>query len=933
MIQIVNQNQYLMENFTKKFLWIACFMLSAGLFNAQDVSWTNESGLIESIGGTTPSDCAVDMNGDYLDDIVRILNNGVYIDFQQPDGTFDHQFFPMDVVNMPNWSIAAGDIDGNGYTDLMFGNGSRVSFVMANEDGTAYTEDDRPEYIFCQRGTLNDIDNDGNLDAFMNHDVDQCHPYRNDGTGYLVLDQSLIETLDVGGNYANIWCDYDNDGDSDLLITKCRGGAPWGDAQRVNLHYRNNGDGSYTEVGEESGLNDGNQGWATVFEDFDNDGDFDVFTVNHSSSDVPGGAMNMFFENNGDGTYTDITISTDINPYALGAWNCDAGDFNNDGFVDILSEMGGGQDIWFNDGDMTFTSYNANFDSGGIGDFNDDGFLDVVAGNNVYINDGNDNNWIKVGCEGIISNKNGIGARIEIHGDWGIQVREIRAGESFDPMSSLVEHFGLGTADEIDQLIVKWPSGMITTIDNPDVNTTYIVPEADCLAEPNEIAVDGDTEICEGQSVTLTADAGDTYTWSDGSDSQSIDVTEAGVYSVVIYDDEGCASISNNISISMVQEIMPTIDVLGEEQFCDGGNVVLSAEGGEDYTWSNDVEGGSIVVTESGDYSVSYVGVCGVDLESDMVSIIVMDPAEPVADNVEVGEVGEVTLSAMGDDLAWYMTEVSTEVLGTGPDFTFDMVDDNESRWVENTEIFGGEIGDGGKDDDAGGGGLPSSGGVLYFDTWEAFTLQTVTIYIPSGAGDGDRDIWIKDASDAVIASGSFYLEEGENQVDLNFEVPVGTGLQIGADQNNMFRNNGGVNYPYDIADVGSITTSTYGDSYYYYFYAWVIQKESVSCTSDRIEVFATVVGVEELDGISNLTLYPNPVMDELTVNFEAVSNSTISIEITDVTGKVVFTESLGTLTNGNHNKVIDMSGYASGMYQLSFVSNDSRVVKQITVN
>src|SRR5690606_8192573 len=106
-----------------------------------------------------------------------------------------------------------------------------------------------------------DIDNDGHLDAFVCHDTDQSHPYRNDGNGNLSLDQTLIETLDSPGNYAAIWVDYNNDGHTDLYVTKCRQGANPDDPARINRLYRNNGDGTYTEVGEEANLDDNAQSW------------------------------------------------------------------------------------------------------------------------------------------------------------------------------------------------------------------------------------------------------------------------------------------------------------------------------------------------------------------------------------------------------------------------------------------------------------------------------------------------------------------------------------------------------------------------------------------------------------------------------------------------------------------------------------------------
>jgi len=112
--------------------------------------------------------------------------------------------------------------------------------------------------------------------------------YYNDGTGNMSLDISgdshgvEFETYNGPGNYANMWVDFDNDGDTDFHLTKCRQGSGPGDDTRINRFYRNNGDNTFTEIGVESNLNDGEQSWTSVWEDFDHDGYFDLFTVNHT---------------------------------------------------------------------------------------------------------------------------------------------------------------------------------------------------------------------------------------------------------------------------------------------------------------------------------------------------------------------------------------------------------------------------------------------------------------------------------------------------------------------------------------------------------------------------------------------------------------------------------------------------------------------------
>lgn len=409
-----------------------------------------------------------DMNGDYLDDIISINGGNLTILRQEASGGFTTLSYtvPGSTTN-PSWSIASGDFDANGYNDLVLGGGSRLALVKANVDGTAYSSIEYPEYIFTQRTNFVDIDNDGHLDLFACHDVDQSHAYRNDGAGNLILDIPFFPTLDVGGNYQSMWSDYDNDGDVDMYLAKCRGGAPVGDAQRINLLYRNNGDGTYTEVGAVAGVNDGAQSWSTAIEDFDNDGDMDFLLSNISD-------QNRFYRNNGDGTFTDIYATTGIAPQ-VGSWEVQAHDFNNDGWVDFLWQNS--SELYLNNGDGTFSPFDLPFSEGAVGDLNNDGFLDVQMGNQFYRNTPNANNWIKINLQGVQSNRNGIGARVEIYGAWGKQIREIRSGSGFSHQSTLNAHFGIGTANQITKIRVLWPSGIVDEIINPTINQATMVVE------------------------------------------------------------------------------------------------------------------------------------------------------------------------------------------------------------------------------------------------------------------------------------------------------------------------------------------------------------------------------------------------------------------------------------------------------------------------
>ncbi|MBC8884322.1 VCBS repeat-containing protein [Flavobacterium piscinae] len=379
---------------------------------------------------------------------------------------------------MPSWSLGAGDYNRDGVNDLMYGGGSGVTFMKSTEGG-GFEQDSFEPYVFCQRTNFIDINNDGHLDAFSCHDVQPNVYFLNDGTGEFDFYQSnvtpgaiLLGIFPSGGNYGSIWIDYDNDGDQDLFIAKCRGGSS---GAKYNELHRNNGDGTFTDVSVESNLRDPVQTWSSAWADYDNDGDMDVIVGASSTAD----GTHKFMQNNGDGTFTDITAGSGWDTNTSTSIEHIAHDFNNDGFVDV---MGGGSKIMYNLGDGTFEVASTGFGIGAVGDLNNDGFLDFQNGSTLRLNNGNSNNWIKFNLQGVQSNRNGIGARIEIYGAWGKQIRDARSGEGFEYMSSLNIHFGIGEATAIDQVIIRWPSGIVDTIDNPDTNQTLVVVEGSTLS-------------------------------------------------------------------------------------------------------------------------------------------------------------------------------------------------------------------------------------------------------------------------------------------------------------------------------------------------------------------------------------------------------------------------------------------------------------------
>lgn len=438
------------------------------------VNYTTQSiGTVNSSYNT----CIVDMNGDYKDDIVGVSPNNLRIHNQGVGGVFSYSDFPITgVSDMPSWSLAAGDYNRDGFNDLVLGSSSGLTFWQSNNSGTAYSNINPSEYIFCQRTNFIDINNDGNLDAFSCHDVAPNVYYLNNGTSFTHYQSGVtagaysLGTLSSGGNYASIWTDYDNDGDSDMFISKCSG-------PPCELH-RNDGNGVFTDISMQAQINfTPVQSWSSAVADFDNDGDMDILIGSNGGS-----GQSRLYRNNLDTSnsveeaFTNITVGSGWDSFSTINRDYIAYDFDNNGFIDV---MGGGNKIMFNQGNNIFSvaNYPANITLGPIGDLNNDGFVDISNGSTIHTAVPNGNNWVKVTLQGIQSNRNGIGARVEIYGAWGKQIRDIRSGEGFEYMSTLNAHFGIGTATAITQIKIIWPSGIVDVVTNPSSNQILHVIE------------------------------------------------------------------------------------------------------------------------------------------------------------------------------------------------------------------------------------------------------------------------------------------------------------------------------------------------------------------------------------------------------------------------------------------------------------------------
>jgi gliding motility-associated-like protein len=171
------------------------------------------------------------------------------------------------------------------------------------------------------------------------------------------------------------------------------------------------------------------------------------------------------------------------------------------------------------------------------------------------------------------------------------------------------------------------------------------------------ITPSGSTTLCDGGSVTLTASTGSSYLWSNGLQTQSITVGNAGNYSVIVTNAAGCSTTSAPVAVIVNALPSATISANGPTTFCQGGSVTLTASSGTSYAWSNGATTSSITVNTSGNYSVTITNANGCSATSASVAVTVN--TLPIANITSLNgntfcQGGSVTLvSSAGSSYAW----------------------------------------------------------------------------------------------------------------------------------------------------------------------------------------------------------------------------------------------------------------------------------------
>lgn len=332
-----------------------------------------------------------------------------------------------------------------------------------------------------------------------------------------------------------------------------------------------------------------------------------------------------------------------------------------------------------------------------------------------------------------------------------------------------------------------------------------------------------------------------------------------------------------------------------------------------------------------GTYSVKLLStnVFGTDstTKSNLITVARPDIPLVINDTICLGENGTLTASAAGA-INWYSSEFGGTALATGNTYLTAGIATNTQFWAENLLAAPIEL-VGPANNTIGTGNSFDNDQHLIFDVLDRIELISVLVYAGS---PGNRTIELRDANGVVLQSLTRFVSAGTFRVNLNFNIDPGTDYQLGVapgSQPDLYRNNGGVSYPYSIANKVSIKASsanTIPTGFYYFFYNWRIK--SPDCVSARVPVEAivdtscNVTSINESGALdAAISLYPNPSNGNFTV--EVNGKSLERITVLDMAGKLVYSVA----NESTQTKFqINGSNWDSGVYFVK-VSTDIGIV------
>ena len=442
------------------------------------------------------------------------------------------------VENAGNYGMGAacGDYDNDGDPDLYVTNFGANVLYRNNGDGTFTDVTETAgagDALWGSSAIFFDYDRDSYLDLYvvnyLHYSLDvsyrpcgvhgirtHCHPknfdgapdrlYRNNGNGTFTDVTQAAGFGDISGPHSGkglgvVAADFNNDGQPDLYVAN---------DDTPNYLFYNNGDGTFSEMGLLAGCAfsfDGvaQAGMGVDAGDFNRDGYLDIFVTNLSHE------TNALYRNNGDGTFSDVVYEANLGKesYLNVGFGTRFFDYDNDGYSDIFIANGHiieaiaqvtdvltyaqRNQLFRNNGDGTFTE--VSFESGAyfrregvsrgaiFGDYDNDGDVDIVVTQSnqpaeLLRNDGgNRRNWVRIKLVGVVSNRDGIGARVTVAIGAQSQMQEVRTGLSYLCSSDPRVLFGLGDYTRIDRLEIRWPNGIVQVLENLEVNREIVVVE------------------------------------------------------------------------------------------------------------------------------------------------------------------------------------------------------------------------------------------------------------------------------------------------------------------------------------------------------------------------------------------------------------------------------------------------------------------------
>lgn len=295
----------------------------------------------------------------------------------------------------------------------------------------------------------------------------------------------------------------------------------------------------------------------------------------------------------------------------------------------------------------------------------------------------------------------------------------------------------------------------------------------------------------------------------------------------------------------------------GPKTVCAGESVVLNANVGSSYLWSDGSTSQSLTATTTGDYYVTVTSPCGI-ATSDTLHLTFENASAPLVQDVDLCGDGSATLSATAPGtINWYDSPTATSPIGTGSSFTTPILSTTTTYYVQNVSTIPPLSGVGGPVDGTFGTGAYHTNNTRYqmFDVHQPCVLKSVTV---DANQSGNRTVTLSDANGTVLDSIVVNIPTGLNVVSLNFNLQPGTDYRLGlsaTSSTNLYRNSASVTYPYEVDPVNhflTITNSSAGSQYYYFYYNWEVEGMPKTCEGPLTPVSVNINTIPTAS-ISNL--------------------------------------------------------------------------------